>query len=157
MFFRRKRGGVIVVELPDELRQLLGRLTEDLRDLLLVDDDDRLRRLYPTADPQHPDRDQEFQQLMHGELIESRLAALDTVDRCLAATTVDEDQLTQWMQATNSLRLVLGTQLDVSEDDGPVARDHPEAATYALYDLLNLLLGEMVEVLSGTLPRGGSE
>ncbi|MDH5236145.1 MAG: DUF2017 family protein, partial [Acidimicrobiia bacterium] len=142
MFFRRRRDGSIAVALPEELGQLLGRLNEDLRDLLLADGDDRLRRLYPTAYPEHEGLDQEYQELMHGELIESRLAALDTVDGCLTATSVDDAQLTQWMQAINSLRLVLGTQLDVSEDDHQVAPDDPDAPTYALYDLLNLLLAE---------------
>lgn len=154
MFFDRRRDGAISVQLPDELTQLIGQLVGELRDLLLGGDDDRLRRLYPTAYPQHEQLDREYHELMRGDLIEARLAALDTVEESLTTDALSDEQLTAWMQATNSMRLVLGTQLDVGEDDDPVPADHPQAPVYALYDLLNLLLSEMVEVLSRALPDG---
>ncbi|MGI9600805.1 MAG: DUF2017 family protein [Acidimicrobiales bacterium] len=154
MIFSRRRDGTIAVDLPAELRDLLTRLVDDLRDLLLSDSDERLRRLYPTAHPDHEDLDGEYHQLMHGDLIESRLAALETTEESLRAESLTDEQLASWMQATNSLRLVLGTQLDVSEDDHGIDAQHPDAPTYALYDLLNLMLGEMVDILSGALPPG---
>ncbi|MDH3708166.1 MAG: DUF2017 domain-containing protein [Acidimicrobiia bacterium] len=156
MFFTRKRNGTIVVRLPDELRQLVATLVGDLRELLLSDDDQRLRRLYPTAYPDDEARDAEYQQLMHGDLIESRLAGLDVIESSLDAVELTPEELTAWMQATNSLRLVLGTQLDVSENDTPLPATHPDAAAYRLYELLGMLLSEMVEVLGSTLPPSTS-
>ncbi len=35
------------------------------------------------------------------------------------ATDLDEQQLTAWLSSLNDLRLVIGTQLDVSEDEEP--------------------------------------
>ena len=53
------------------------------------------------------------------------------------------------MQALNALRLVLGTRLDVSEDDeGPVRADDPNAAAYALYEFLGYLLERTVQSLA---------
>jgi hypothetical protein len=51
------------------------------------------------------------------------------------------------MHAVNALRLVLGTMLDVKEDDQPFAidPDDPDAATMALYGYLGVLLEEIVE------------
>ena len=54
-----------------------------------------------------------------------------------------------WLQSINSVRLVLGTLLDVSEElqiqDLP--DDHPEIESYALYAYLSMLLDELVRVL----------
>jgi hypothetical protein len=54
------------------------------------------------------------------------------------------------MQALNALRLVLGTRLDVSEDEvGPLDPSDPDAPAYALYELLGYLLDRTVQSLSG--------
>ena len=84
---RRTRKGTIDVTLPAHERTLLGDLAAQLRELVLGDDDDGLRRLYPTAHVHDPELDAEYQSLVHGSLIEGRLAALDTLDATLAATT----------------------------------------------------------------------
>ena len=57
------------------------------------------------------------------------------------------EQLTAWMQAVNSLRLVLGTMLDITEDDQELAFDpaDPDARTQALYGYLGGLLDEIVD------------
>jgi hypothetical protein len=61
--------------------------------------------------------------------------------------------MTAWMQAVNALRLVLGTMLDITEDDQSLAleRDDPDAPTMALYGYLGVLLEELVEAQLGEL------
>ncbi len=62
-----------------------------------------------------------------------------------------EDELWTWMQAINAIRLVVGTRLDVSEDDDRMLRvdpDDPDARLWALYELTNLLQYELIEALS---------
>jgi hypothetical protein len=51
------------------------------------------------------------------------------------------------MQAVNSLRLVLGTILDVGEDHDPFALDpsDPESRPHVLYGYLGVLLEEIVQ------------
>jgi hypothetical protein len=89
----------------------------------------------------------EYQRLTREELQSGRLAAVDVVEQTVEAQELTPDQLTSWMHAVNALRLVLGTMLDVSDDDQTFAlpRDHPDAPTLALYGYLGVLLEEMVE------------
>ena len=63
-----------------------------------------------------------------------------------------------WLGALESLRLVLGTQLDVTEESyGPLDLDDPEAARLALYHWLSWLQEEVVQALSASLPEGRNE
>ena len=149
---RRTRKGVYKVDLPDHEREVLHRLLPQLRTLVAGEDTDgRTRRLFPPAYANVVDveAEAEYQRFMHDELVASRLAALDTVEASLDATEVTEQELLAWMGSVNSLRLVLGTLLDVSEelDVGGVPDDIPDVESYALYAYLSSLLGEIVDAL----------
>lgn len=127
---------------------MLHELLDELRELIaLPPDDPRVRRLYPTAYPDDPAKDAEFSRFMHNELRDSRAAAIETVDATLDSATIDGEQLNAWMQALNSVRLVLGTALDVSEEDDPLAIDpaDPNARSQVLYGYLGYLLEEIVQ------------
>ena len=69
------------------------------------------------------------------------------MEASIEAELLSEEQLTAWMQAINSLRLVLGTLLDISDDDQELSfdPDDPEARTQALYGYLGGLLDEIVD------------
>ena len=47
---------------------------------------------------------------------------------------------------------MLGTRLDVSEDDLDVDPDDPDAPAHAVYHYLGMLLGEVVDALEADLP-----
>ena len=89
---------------------------------------------------------------MHDSLLERRLATLDQFEATIQATSLDTDQLAAWVGVLNDLRLVLGTILDVSEDDVVIDPDDEHAASHAIYHYLGLLVEESVEVLVTTLP-----
>jgi hypothetical protein len=149
----RTRHGTYAIRLPTPERDLLVDLVEQLRELLeLTTDDPSVRRLFPTAYHDDPERDREYQQLVRDELLERRLAALATVDETAAADEVDEHQLTAWLTSLNDLRLVLGTRLDVSEDQADVDADDPDAPAMAVYGYLSVLLGDIVDALAEDLP-----
>jgi hypothetical protein len=148
---KRRRDGRFDLAIGDLERQLLRTYLEQLRDLLLGDDP-LLRRLFPPAYLQDDDRDKDYQALMKGDLIESRFAAIETMEATLDERTVDEASLTRWMQAINSLRLVVGTRLDVSEVPEPLDTDDPDRGLYQLYEILGWLLAHIVEALSEALP-----
>jgi hypothetical protein len=148
---KRTRKG-IEVGVPDEERELLRQLAGQLRELLLADEDPNLRRLYPTAHPGDPRKDADYQSLVHGTLVEGRLAALDVLESTLDEKVLTEEQLGCWMGAVNDLRLVLGTRLDVQEDDQDVDPDAPDAAARYVYHYLGWLLEEIVEVMAAGLP-----
>ncbi len=141
----------MTVSLDDDERNLLRAVFGELRDLLLVDDDDGLRRLYPTAYPNDAERDAGFQALVHGELLEKRLAALDEVEATVDAEVLTVEQLHMWMTTINEIRLVLGTKLDVSENDTSFDPDAPNAQAVAVYMHLGYLLEQIVSALTATL------
>jgi hypothetical protein len=155
---RRTGPGRYAITLVEEERRLLGNLAEQLGELLeSTTDDPTLRRLFPTAYHDDVERDREYQQLVRDELLTRRLAALDTVATTLAATEVDQGELTAWMSALNDLRLVLGTRLDVSEESRVPDPDDPDAPAFYVYGYLSELLGEVVDALSDGLADGPAD
>jgi hypothetical protein len=149
----RTHDGAYELNLPAAERALVANLVEQLQELLsATTDDPSVRRLFPTAYNEDPERDREYQQLVRDELLERRLAALATVEATAEAQRVDEEQLSGWLTALNDLRLVLGTRLDVSEDLAEIEADDPDAPAHAVYDYLGYLVSEVVDALAGGLP-----
>lgn len=153
--FRRVGPDRFAVKLPRQEQEVLRDLTPQLRGLL-VTDDPSLRRLFPTAYANDPERDAGYQALVRDELIERRMAALDELDAIAGGGEVDGDRLGAVMRACNDLRLVLGTRLDVGEDDLPEDLDprHPDAGAWAVYHYLGMLVAFIVEALAEDLPEG---
>lgn len=150
----KRDGSALRLNLAAEERDLLRSLLSQLRTVLTQDEDpadDRVRRLFPTAYPDDPEHDAEYQRFMREELVASHLAAIERFDATLEATRIDEHEAVSWAQALNSVRLVLGTLLDVSEDMDldDVAADDPAYGSFVLYDYLSGLLDELIRALSG--------
>jgi hypothetical protein len=152
----RRKGDRFVVDLGDDESALIGRLTGQLRSLLTDDDPGEdaqalLVRLFPVAYPADDDMEAEYQRLMRDDLVQSKLAALDVVDSALGASEpIDEGRMIAVMQSINSIRLVLGVMLDVSDDPDvdEVDEQREDSPEYALYGYLSLLLEWCVEALS---------
>ena len=149
---RRTWRGDFEVRLPEAERELLVALVGTLRAAL--DGDVRaepaLRRLFPPAyaDPADEPAEAEYQALVHDELLASRRAALDVLEATASRDRLDEAELQSWMTALNQLRLVLGTRLDVSEDDGPLPDpDDPAAPLHDVYHWLGVLLEAVIDAL----------
>ena len=90
---------------------------------------------------------------MRAELIESRAAGIDTAVEVLSRpgrkVSLSEPELLAFSRAVNSVRLVLGTILEVTEDDDldapPELVESPE---YQLYAYLSYVLDACVRVMS---------
>jgi len=149
---QRDRKGGYRLRLPPEERALLRSLPEQLRDLMRSDDPG-MRRLFPPAYEEDPEADDEYRRLMRNELVEGKLAALRVVESTADADHLSGEELEAWLAAIESLRLYLGTVLDVSED--PTANalhpDDPDAPAMALYGYLSWLQEQAVEALSAGL------
>jgi hypothetical protein len=142
------RDGSYQLTLDERERELIRQILGDMRALLTLDGSDpRVRRLYPSAYADDAEKEKEYRELTHEELRSSRLANVDAVEASIEASVLTEEQLTAWMQAVNALRLVLGTLLDIKDDDQELAfdPDDPEARTQALYGYLGGLLDEIVD------------
>ncbi|MGD9796069.1 MAG: DUF2017 family protein [Acidimicrobiia bacterium] len=154
------RRGTWKLKFTDVEIGILRSLGPQLRTLLIHGPDDPdLRRLFPTAYPDDPDADAFYQLLAKDDLLARRLANLDTFEACLGSDTLTTDELTAFMGAVNDLRLVLGTKLDVSEEDDltAMADDDPNAPAMALYAFLGFVLECVVDALFGTVPERGTE
>jgi hypothetical protein len=147
----RKTGGYLL-NLPPEERALLRSLPAQFRDVLQTDDPS-LRRIFPPAYTDDDDANDEFQRLMREELLEGKLAALAIVEETAGADHLTGEQLEGWLGALESLRLFLGTQLDVTDETYAIELDpdDPSAPALALYSYLSWLQEQAVEALSSSL------
>src|SRR5205814_4153470 len=114
------------------------------------------QRLFPRAylDPTEEIAESQWQSLVHGDLVDSRLASLRTVVLGLDAAqeaagldgmrevTLDGPAAEQWLAVLNDARLAFGTALGVTADADvdDLDPDDPRAEGYAVYDWLTHLL-----------------
>lgn len=148
------------VRLSARERDAVRTFTAQLRVLLTSEDrssDPAVTRLFP---PALPDDDVlgnlEYEQ-RHGEdLLLGKLEALDTVERTLALDELTEDELLAWLGSLNSIRLVVGTRLGVTEEstEADFSGDEQTAEMFALYGYLTWLQGWVIEALDEELRDG---
>ena len=145
---RRDRQGRFRLQLAADDRAVLKTLAPQFRALLEDPAQPVLRRLFPPAysDPAHEAQQEEYRRLMQDDLVERHREELDLLAATADAETLTEEQLLAWTRALNSLRLVLGTFLDVTEED---ERRRPSSPEEALYGWLTYLLGETIDALDG--------
>ena len=148
---RRNRKGQFELRLPPQEKEMLRALPGQLLEALEAEPSPDLRRLFPPAYSQDPEAESEYRQLMGGELLERHREALRVMAASLDLPQLDEGQLTAWLTGLNELRLVLGTRLDVTEDQRLPTPDDPRAPVFALYGYLSWLQEQAVEALSETL------
>ncbi len=141
------KAQVYRVALDDGFRQILRELMEQL--MALLDDPGApiLYRLFPPAysDPADVERQDEYRRLMMEDLVERRKAECRMMIDTAGQKTLTEEQMLAWSRTINSLRLALGTYLDVSDTDEPRA---PETAEESAFQFLGWLLEETVEAMS---------
>lgn len=145
--------GTFVINLDEHDRHTMIGFVEQLDELLLSDrSDPRLRRLFPVAYHNDPEHDAEYQKYMHDELRQSRAQSIAVVKEALeSANPITEAQLHGLMMVLNSLRLVLGTLLDVDEstDTDDIEESDPLYGQAQLYGYLGWLLEWTVAALTG--------
>ncbi|MDP9465577.1 MAG: DUF2017 domain-containing protein [Actinomycetota bacterium] len=157
----RVRDG-FAFNIGDDERHLVARLLTELSQLLMGESDDpRLIRIFPPAYHLADDAeaDAEYQRLMREDLVASRLSGISTVNAALEAPgPVGEEVMVAFVQAINGLRLVLGTMLDVGEDEDPddIDDDDPQVGEHHLYNFLSWLLDWAVRALSQPLSQQGT-
>lgn len=151
---KRRGAGRYRVRLRPNEQMIVGELVEQFREQLLASTDEpNLRRIFPPAYADDTERDAGYQVLTRDELLEERLASIDIVESTLGGDKdLDQTQLTAWMTTINSLRLVLGTRLDVDEQLPDLDPDDEMTPIYAVYDFLGWLVDQAVDALSGDLP-----
>lgn len=152
--FQAKGPDRFVVNLGAEEREVVKAVCEDLGSVLEDGrDNPAVRRLFPTAHATDAEVDRQYQDLVHSDLLSSRRAILAAVAASADEEELDREGLEQWMVGLNSVRLVLGTVLDVSEDGYPdLDRDDPQLPIWAVYEFLGSVVDAAVTALAATLP-----
>lgn len=155
--FRRRvearRDGSFLLRLSDDERRLLASLPAQLASVVEADPEDPwLQRLFPTAYPKDPEREEEWRLLMSVDLHDRRRAQLRTLAETSGAATLSAEELLTWSQALNDLRLYLGTRLDLSEETTEDAfGDQDDRDLFNLYSWLGFIQEEVINALSGAL------
>ena len=109
----------------------------------------------PTRTRSWPGAEREYRALVDNALVNHHTQALEVLVATAQADTLSEAELAAWLDAIGSLRLVLGTRLDVHEDMEAPDPDDPTAPEYALFLFLGELQYLMIEVLADDLPDEG--
>lgn len=132
IFATTKRGTTTwTLNIGEDEQAVVADLLGQLRTLLASDDDPDtptsplLDRLFPNAYTAEEDaeKEAEYQRLMREELVASRLFQIEEVAKYIASgegQTLDEGQVVALMQSVNAVRVVLGTMLDVTDDDDAI-------------------------------------
>ena len=147
---KRDRKGGYSVHLRTEDREVLRQLVPQFRELLASPDQPALYRLFPPAysETAHADLQDEYRRLMQEDLAERHREEFDLLAATADAEHLSEEQLQTWTRALNTLRLVLGTVLDIQEGDEERRPGSPEES---LYQWLTYLQGEAIDALAGEL------
>jgi hypothetical protein len=147
----RRRDGTYRVRLPSAERDVLAALPGQLRNALAAGEP-TLYRLFPPAFTDDDAANAEYAELVGSTLLEGKLLALAELERTAHADSLSEAEARTWLGALESLRLVLGTQLDVTEESyAPLDPDGPDAPRLALYQWLSWLQEEIVQALAEAL------
>jgi hypothetical protein len=159
-----RRGEGVLVSLETAEVELLRSVPAELQTVLAASskDDPVYNRLFPSAylDPTEESAEQEWQELVHPELLRERLAALElvatTLDRAVtkrgrAELELAPDEVQAWLGVLNDARLALGTRLGITEEAEAEEIDpsSPDSAAHALYAWLTWLENDLIETLLG--------
>ena len=142
-------GGAVMVDLPEDLRDLLASLAKQLTELIDdpdAADDPGMARLFPPASVDDPMEALGFEQLM-GDAIKAGKRESASVLRATAQQNrLSPDETLAWMRCLNDIRLLIGTRLDVQEDsDFEAMVDDPLLEQAAI---IYISLSELVGMLS---------
>jgi hypothetical protein len=150
---QRTRDGDYALRLSAEERELLRQLPDELQTMLEIEPEDPgLRRLFPHTYEDEQD-EEAYQEVVGNELLDGRRRALRVVAETAEAERLTPEQAQSWLTALNDLRLVLGTRLDVKEEElmTDLRPDDPRAPDLALYAYLSWLQEQLVEAMSSEL------
>ncbi len=163
--FATTKGGATTwtLNIGEDEQAVVADLLGQLRTLLNSDADPDsptsplLDRLFPNAYTAEEDaeKEAEYQRLMREELVASRLHQIEAVAGYIASgeeQKLDEGQVIALMQSVNAVRVVLGTMLNVTDEDddlldGVSDEDDEFEIERRLYAFLSWLLDWIVRSL----------
>lgn len=144
----------LAAEERELLRELAGRLGSSLGELDPgAPLPDTLRRLLPVAHPRDDAAEDAYRTLAGPALLEGHVRALRALEEGSESSRLSAEELESWLRAMNSLRLVLGSSLGVTEEERELDPHDARYADWVCYHFLSLLCAEAVDALLPTLPE----
>jgi hypothetical protein len=148
----RRSDGTFEWKLASNERRVLERVASDFKDLLSTEtpsSDASLQRVFPPAHPDDPIAELEYERTAGGAILAAKMEQLETLQRCVNQRVLTEEEVLACMRATNDLRLVLGTRLDIAEDSDPAefGGDPETRSSFELYSYLSWLEESMIDAL----------
>ncbi len=124
---------------------------------MIDSEDPAVTRLFPPAyiGEDTADAEKQYRTLVDGALHNHHHQAVQVLSETVTADILTADELSGWLSAIGSMRLVIGTRLDVSEDMEKPAPGDPSASEHAVFDLLGMLQATIVDALAEDLPDEG--
>jgi hypothetical protein len=162
-----RRHGVVVLTLHEREMQVLQWVFSDLGRMLSDGStvDVVTQRLFPRAylDPTEEAAEAQWQELVHDDIVESRLTAMTEVVRSLDSAvpvratrgvrelTLDDALIAHWIGVLNDARLAVGTAVNVTAewDFDAIDPDAPSYELHALYAWMTELLGALLAASTG--------
>ncbi len=141
---RRIDHGRFEIDLHPQIRQLLL----DLKEMTLSHVEEAsptAKRIYPVAYQSSPEMEMDFERLTREPLTDRHRQNLNIFEGSLSKSELSEDEALAWIGALNDMRLVLGTALDIAEDQETPDEDDPNYDGYVVYDLLTYLQGMLID------------
>ncbi|MEX0984968.1 MAG: DUF2017 family protein [Actinomycetota bacterium] len=142
------RGGV-TVDLPSELRSLLLSVARQMREMLSDEsyaDSPVLARLFPPASMDDPMEALGFEQLMGKAIHDGKVESATILEATARAEQLSAEEALSWLRCLNDVRLMLGTHLNVTEDDdietflADPRTEHNAIVYVALTELVDLIV-----------------
>ena len=160
----RRRGNELVARLLDAEAGILGRLLDQLEQLLAADPADSggdpvLARLLPPGSTADAEIAADYRGLTEEGLRSGKADDLATVRATLppdgGEVRLDDEQARAWLRTTNDLRLALGTRLGVTAETEPPEPEEAgeEGSQLAVYYWLTAVQGSLIDAVAAS--RGG--
>jgi len=115
-----------------------------------ISEDPALARLFPDGYSGDEHASADFRRFTEQDLRAQKIAALSVARETLAEfsgkSTITPQQAQHWLKALNDLRLVLGTRLEITDEDDRY-RDSDEPGIQ-LYNYLTYLQGTLIDALT---------
>ena len=140
-------NGSYKIEIANWQKELFRNLVGEVNGIISDGKNPLGNLLFPTAYQNDIDANNEFDFLTKSDLEESHLLALRILEEVPEVGEVSEETLLKMMQAINILRLVLGSRLEITDEDIPIeiTEDDPDRSLWLIYHLLGENLSRIVD------------
>ncbi|MGC8463342.1 MAG: DUF2017 family protein [Acidimicrobiales bacterium] len=154
----RRSDGRYDVHIDPGVRAVLAAVATQVADLLEHDRASTVR-VFPPAyvgqDDETAAHERSYRELVDTALRSHHHQALDLLVATAEHDTISAEEIGAWLSAVETMRLTLGTRLDVGEElEAPHPSD-PTAPEFAVYELLGAVQTAIVDALAAELPDHG--